>query len=477
MKGRGTFILLALALALGAYTWFGEVRGGAERAKRKDEEKKVFALAGDSVSALEVTREGETVALRRTADGWTLESPIHAAADRQAVEDALRTLLDARKDTVVEENPGDLAVYGLGDQALEIALRGGGNAASQEVLVGDFNPTRSFVYAMWPGTPKVWLVSAGLRHAVDKGPGDFRDRSVLSIEMDKVRRFEVTRADGAAAVAVERERPEHWRVTSPVACRADRIMVEQTLRQLESARVERYVDETPADPAAYGLAPARLVARVEMEPPAGTRTLRLGRAADSLSGRYARRDDRSPVMLLADDSLVRFLERTADDYRAKTLVDFDQGEVKKVVIAAEDSVWTIVRSEKEAEGGKKDDPDTPLASIWTRQGANTRVRSEWMSDFLWDVRRLRHTAVLPPPGALAACGLDQPAFVVRLFGENGAAVGEVRLGAERAGTEERYAMNAAEPDLYTVARSAVASFPLLPDSLTAALEGASSSNP
>lgn len=476
MRSRGTFILLALALALGAYTWFGEVRGGTARAKREADEKRVFTLEGDSVRSLEITGAGEAVALRRAGDGWELTSPIRAAADRDAVENCLRALLDARKDTVVEEIPGDLTVYGLGDQALEVALEGGEGRPPQELLVGDFNPTRSFVYAMWPGTPKVWLVSAGLRHAVDRGPGDFRDRSLLSLDPGGARRLEVTPAGGPALV-LERGEGDRWRIAAPRPARADRIAVEQTLRQLASARVERFVDEAPEDLAAYGLEPPVLTVRVVQEGSAGERRLRLGRAADSLGGTYARRDDRPPVMLFSDDSLLRFLGRTVEDYRAKTLVEFEQGEVKKVVIAAGDSVWTILRGEGEGEGEEAEDPGTPLASTWTRQGTGSRIRGEWMSDFLWDVRRLRFASVLPAPLPPARSGLDRPEFSVRLYGEGSSPIGELRLGAPRPGAEERYAMNAAEPDLYTVAQSAIASFPLLPDSLEAALEGVPPSVP
>ena len=468
MSGRFTLILLALALGLGAYFYFGELRGGEKRQAARTEADRLFHAKAADVSELEVVRGADTLLVARSRDGWEMRRPVGAPADSAGVESALAALLEGKKEEVVEGVAADPVSYGLAPPAAAVTLRSTGAEGESRILLGEYNPTRSFVYATRPGAGEVMLVSASLRRVVDKPPADFRDHSVLSVDVDQVRRFTVREPSWPRELVVEREGERGWRLSGPLSARADAVAVEQTLRQLGSARVKEFVEETPADLAHYGLAAPRLTLRVETKDGAG-KILYLGSYDGEKGGHYARREGRSTVFLLPDDATVQSLQRDAAAYRAKTLLDFEQGEVRRIRLAVGDSSWVFARGEeKPPSPGKEEEEDLPPEASWTREDTGAPLETSRVSDFLWNLKRLRFAAVaretVDAPGRY---GLEPPALRVSLLDAQGQEIGRLSTGAGVPGKEEVYAMDGTERTLYTVARQAVDPLPRSPQALAA----------
>ena len=118
---------------------------------------------------------------------------------------------------VVDENASDLAPYGLAEPKIKIAFKAEGGK-SGEVHLGDKTPTAGDVYAVMPGTKKVFLVSSFLETTFDKKPFDLRDKRVVKFERDKVDALELTR--GNDSIRMTRKDSE-WKVDKPIAGRGD----------------------------------------------------------------------------------------------------------------------------------------------------------------------------------------------------------------------------------------------------------------
>src|SRR3990172_11317734 len=81
-----TLLLIALAAGAVAAAWFGIVKKDEAKDVKKAAEEKLYAFGPAKVKAITVEAKGETTALARSGDGWRLESPAPAAAERATVE-------------------------------------------------------------------------------------------------------------------------------------------------------------------------------------------------------------------------------------------------------------------------------------------------------------------------------------------------------------------------------------------------------
>jgi len=133
--------------------------------------------------------------------------------------------------------------------------------------------------------------------------------------------------------------------------------VEQWLNRLRNGRVRAFADEKPDEEALsrYGLAPVEtLELSLFVGEDRAEKRLRIG--GETEQGRYYARDMSAPQVFLIDSTLVRQLQKEADDLRDRKPVKFVRDEVTRVeldnsagerIVAEKDTagVWSIVSPE------------------------------------------------------------------------------------------------------------------------------------
>ena len=178
-RGRNTAILAVLAAALGAYLFFVERHRDAPAADAPDSPRgKVFdKLDAAKIEEIQIAAaSGETTTLRKVDNAWRLTAPIAVPADQTEASSAASNLATADVQSVVDEQPKDLAAFGLAKPRVTITFRVAGDKTPRTLLLGDKNPTGSDLYAKLPDAPRVFLVSAYLEGTFDKGSFGFRDK-------------------------------------------------------------------------------------------------------------------------------------------------------------------------------------------------------------------------------------------------------------------------------------------------------------
>src|SRR5438132_6141436 len=249
MRWQTTAILAVVLLALGAFYYVYEIRGGPERAKVEAQKGRLWTVDAADVVEVELRRGAEVVTLKRETDGWRLLGPVTARGDRGKVDETLTTLTTARVDREIESAPTRLDAYGLDTPAADVTLRlkDGRRLGLQ---LGAKNPTGVWVYAREAGKPAVFVVSDTVLRDVTRPLADFRDKTVLAFGARQVTAFEVaTREETVAVEQVD----GRWRLTRPVARAADAETVTAFLDKLGSTRIKEVVAESPKSLAPYGL--------------------------------------------------------------------------------------------------------------------------------------------------------------------------------------------------------------------------------
>ncbi len=263
MKWRHALIYLVLLLGAGGFYYFQTLKEAEKEAAEKAAQR-IFGHRQEDLEALEISREGEET-LKVIKDGvWRITHPVEAPTDEFAMESYVETLVQLSREREVEvEPPGDLAVFGLEKPGLRIRFLAQGQW--RELLLGDKNPLGDAFYAATAGSPKIFLVSAGVGEGLFKGLHDLRNKEVLSFQPQEVLKLELQWHQGATVTLTRRgeEGGKSWVAPEHPERKIKPSKVENALQQLQWLRARNFLEEAAVNMAAHGLDPALVTIRLE----------------------------------------------------------------------------------------------------------------------------------------------------------------------------------------------------------------------
>ncbi|MCS7049756.1 MAG: DUF4340 domain-containing protein [Verrucomicrobiae bacterium] len=246
----------------------------------------------------------------------------------------------------------------------------------------------------------VALVGAFVWWDYKKGvPTDKRreqSRRLTDLKSDQVTRLELIFTN---QTIVLEKKDNRWHLREPLAYRADSGTVNSILDGLEFAEKKRTLSAEEVaglDRNELGLVNPRL--QVAWQTATGRRVLRLGAETPTGDAFYAQFDGQ-PEVHIAEEYLFDRLNRTVNDLRDRTVLDFDPATTLRCEIKNGDRVLEFARS-----GG-----DT--ASPWTVvRPVSARADQRAVSDLLSQLSRLRvQEFASDNPADLARYRLDEPA--------------------------------------------------------------------
>lgn len=339
MRWQTTAVLAVILLALGAFYYVYEIKGGPEREKASAQKGRLFAAEATDVTELTLKRGDEVVALKREADGWQLRGPVTARGDRGRVDETLTTVLTARIDREIDATPKELGEFGLDRPAAEVTLRLK-DGRQVGLLLGAKSPTGVWVYAREPQKPAVFVVGESVLRDVTRPLAEFRDKTVLAFDPRSVSAVEVVLRD--ATLAVE-QADGKWRLTRPVALAADRDTVTEFLERLQTEKVKEFVAEAPKSLAPYGLErPVRVSVHTGRDKDRATKSLLFGNADRAKQGVYAMRPGETSVLLLPEAAWTAVPKNVAA-LRNKTVVEFERDRVSRIDLESPKGAVALAR--------------------------------------------------------------------------------------------------------------------------------------
>ncbi len=346
MRGLRSTILLAVVLAgLGAYIYFVTWKQPPESASGQE---KVFAgLNADNITNLTVTAEDGSVTTLEKAEGsWKMTAPLATGADPAAVTGVTSALTSVEISRVIDDTGANADQYGLSAPRLQIAFTTNDNAAHR-LLVGQVTPTGASLYAKRDDEPKIFLIPQYQESTFNKSTFDLRDKSLVSVERDKITGLELT-ADGRTVVDLSKSGDMQWRLKRPVDARADFGTVESVISKLQTTEMKSVVsdkDATAAELRQYGLEHPSLAATLQTGGSAVT--VQIGAKADDTS-MYARNTAR-PGIFTVENALADELRKDPEDYRRRDLFEFRAYNATRVELTRNAQTVTFERVKGEGE--------------------------------------------------------------------------------------------------------------------------------
>ncbi len=425
MRFKGTLVLLLICVGLGAYLYFYEIRGAAQREKAKQEEKVIWKVPADDVQQLDLTTQGAHItAIRGTDKQWKISIPRPVDADTDEINRLASSASDISREDVVEENAANLAPFGLEPAQTTVSIKTK-DGKVHEIHFGNNNPTGNSTYAALAGKKQVFLVASYVASNFNKKLDDLRNKNVLKFEQYETQSVALQSAKGNVNLGKEGDR---WWIEGKNKWAADSSAVNSLLGDLSSGRIKEFFDENPDDYAGLGFDKPILDVRLTVGKDKGIRHLTVGLEKSKLVKKgqkakpeekkdekkadtttpvlYIARDETRPELFFVDKEFVDKFLKSPADLRDKALAIYQRMDVDSITLTnpkgtislskSQNGDWTVGKDKKKAKWDAVnevfdalekpvkefvDEPgalskyglDNPTTRVVLKQGANTKV--------------------------------------------------------------------------------------------------------
>jgi hypothetical protein len=176
---KTTLILILLALGLGGFVYFHEIKGKNQQTEIKIQNQKIFAFTADDVQSLTIKIKETTLQLERRNTSekpqWEIKSPISALANDAIVSYLMDLLVDGKSERTVLISSAELSEFALDKPVATIDIKLKNQQSHQLILgKGDFN--NQFLYAQADSNKNMnlLLVSKDFVNAVNRDISEWK---------------------------------------------------------------------------------------------------------------------------------------------------------------------------------------------------------------------------------------------------------------------------------------------------------------
>jgi hypothetical protein len=400
MRGLRSFLLLVVVgLGLAGYLYFVESKRDPADADKKD---KVFTVESDKIDELVVKSEsGERTTLKKTGAEWRVVEPVSAPTDGAAVSGITGNLASLEVSRVIDENPSDVAEYGLTQPRLELEFKAGGQ--SHKLFIGRKTPAGNDLYARIDGATRVILVPSYVDTTFNKTTFDLRDKTVLKFDRDKIENLSIASPKQVLRFA---KADGEWKLTAPIAARADFTTVDGLVSRLNTLQAKTIAAPESVKPTDTGF--DKPEATIQLGSGSAQATLVLGKS--SADGAVYARDQSQPTVFTVESTLLADVTKAPGEYRQKDFFDgraFNSTKLE-VTRGGQTSVFEKTRTKnKEGQDEEK----------WKQTAPTARdVDQTTVDNLISAVTAARATSFVD---SAAKTGLDKPEIVVTLTSDGG----------------------------------------------------------
>jgi len=254
---------------------------------------------------------------------------------------------------------------------------------------------------------------------------------VLAVDEPKIQTLDVVRPKGGgySLLRGEGEGTKAWKMTKPRAQDADGQSVINVLGQLKSERATAFLTDSPEERKKYGLESPAVDATFAMKDGEKIR-LRLARAADK---HYALREDKEGAVLAeVGSAALGHLDKPADDFRDKSVLQFKREEVAELLFKPEGGAAAIEVKRDLPPAAAGDAGAAPSAESWAVAAPEKGPAKAWkVSSNLWTLSSLQATAFGEEnPKSWDKYGISDRSRQVVLRGAGGKVLTALSVGSE-----------------------------------------------
>ncbi|MGH7320900.1 MAG: DUF4340 domain-containing protein, partial [Candidatus Rokuibacteriota bacterium] len=278
-----------------------------------------------------------------------------------------------------------------------------------------------------------------------------KDRLWKDLDAKDIEEIVITRG---ADVLHLKKAGDGWTLAAPVAAKAETRPVDDLLLSLATLRVEREIEASPANAADFGLAPP--AAEIAFKAKGQERKIRLGGKNPTGIWVYAQ-EGAKPAVILVPDSLLRDAQKSAADFRDRSVLAFERKDVKAFEVQPARGGPSLKAERKGTDDWQMTVPITAPAEREQVSALLEQLKSAKIKEFVADLPKI--------PGAY---GLDQPLKLVLWLGEEKERVAKtLRFGSPVPDKKAIYAQREGDSTIFLVDEALAKAIPTTATALRA----------
>jgi hypothetical protein len=429
---KSTLIVVAVALALGAFVYFYDSKHNYTPPSEEASWKPAFTLKSSDISGLTIANSSnpDKISFAKQGSDWEITQPVQTDADQSAISGIVSDIASDKIERSFTPT-GGLATYGLDHPAvtLDFAIKG----AQHSLQLGGKDFSNSLVYAIVDGSKQVAMIPASLLDETNKPLLQFRDRDVLELNGADISALTLDNASGKISLTKD---PSGWEITAPRPVGADDSSVDALVASVNTAKFSGVESETAADTtkdaAKYGLAHPVITLDVITAKSKQPFQLLIGKGTtkDTQDNYYAR-DESRRMIFQVDSALYTALDKKLFDLRDKAIVHIVPADLTSIEVKNANGLMECTQGKSNQWTGVQ-----PVAN-------KGKTIQSWK--LLDPLENTRATAIYDSPSAAILRELARPAIVVTLTDKSGKVT---TISISSAVKDSVYARTSESPEVY-----------------------------
>jgi hypothetical protein len=401
---RKTLIALGAFVVLAAIAIFA-VRQPEKGERAADHPRPIPPLDAAQITTIDVTKAGTTTTIKKEGDTYRVTAPVAYAADPAMAKPAFEGLGKMDVSDLVTDQPAKQAEFEVTDKdAIHVVAKHDGQVLA-DFLVGKSVGAGTMVRLN--GKNEIWQATGINRYTFDKGPSDWRDKSITTFTAADAEKLEVA-AKGGAKISLKKTgtkegTEDKWQVvdSSVKIDKLDNSTANNLVSTLSSWKANDFADGTK--PADAGLEPPALTVTVGLKDGKSVTVLLGGPKGDDAI--YAKKSD-APQIFLVKKYNVERVNKPPIEFRDKTLCDIAAADLTDVSVAAGDksfsltksgSDWKATKPKMEVDSGKA----TPISNAF----------KDWKAGSFAENQSLKDAGLAKPRAVITAKGKKESCVV------------------------------------------------------------------
>jgi hypothetical protein len=404
-----------------------------------DRQRPLAKIDPAALDTITVTRGGAATTLKREGGKLKVTAPVPYAADETAVKAAFEALEKLEFGNLVTENKAKQAEFEVNDgKGIHVVAS---NAKSGQTLA-DLSVGKAMgagTMVRLAGKDEVWQVRGPLHSTFDKGPADWRDRSVTTFPSADAETVTVKAKDGGSVVLKKNGKAasgeDKWDVVSsvPKIDKLDNAVANSLVTALSALKTNDFADGAAAG--VTGLDAPALTVTVGLK--GGKNVTLLVGAKKGTDELYVKTPE-APQVYVVKTYAVEHVAKRPVEFKDKTLSDVGEADLAGVAVTHGAESYTLVH---EAAGWKATKPPK-LTLDPSRTPSIGGAFKDWKAtSFAEDT-------------APATTGLAKPKAVVVMKSKKGDTT-TFKVGEETKDKQNVYLTSSKSPDIYVVPKWAV----------------------
>ena len=398
-------------------------------------DKTILDFKTPQINKIELIRDKKTLTLKKNEHSWQLiEEETIAKGNENEITNLLNTIQAAHIEQFVEEQPEQLASYGLNNSKLTVKLTTLKANEPLTLLIG--KKTEHGFYAKTLPKENVFTINQSLFDTLNNREFlDFLNKSLVDFNDDDLIKMTLRMDDGTVDLIRNKKDPQKWTMVQPVKMKANAATINSLLFDLQNVRIVEFITTHTKNSKTFNFEQPEKEINLTFKN-GKTWALRLGNQTSSQDHYFAQRSDDETVFTIQKSS-VESIFRSLHDLKDRTVMEFDDDAVKEIHI--HDSSQTFILKK--------------FANKWnlTLPKPSDSIQSFIGKDILWTLNSIECGSVLARDPGNTVTGLTNPKVSVKLLDGKSAMLTHLLIGNPVAKLPEVHYLKVGEKsNIYTM---------------------------